>query len=369
MSRRHASGHGRAETRPLAAGLVALSVSASLVACEAEETVPFETVSIRIDARDPFSSRPEGNLGVALLWTTTSTIFASSEVLLGRDDNTVDMPLERIIPRPANLFFAEFGLARETVAVHVPRIAIFRDDDGSGGFTPWELSKDPPDQIFAVNGQGATSVAVVLNFEDAFSRLTASDVNTYYEVTEGIHTPFLRFRGATSTLTPDEVALSGPPVLSMYFEDSEVPARDIRCLNIRRFQTEPLLEPIAAAGTSSQSFNIMIDDRVDAASICGLTTPDCASVDINTVTATIPDDLKTAGRRVLTRCRASSNFESLVTLEAELKCNRDCDCGWREQYRALVVQTSSIPEDWPCGNEVPICSSPLPLFQIDESCE
>ena len=336
--------------------------------CDPEEEVPFETISVRVEALDPFGVRPEGPLNVALLWTTTGTIFASPSVPLPEEGTLVELPLSFIDPPPMNLFFAEFGLARDTIVVLVPRIAVFRDDDESGGFTAWDLEEDsPPDRIFSVNGQGATSVARVRDFEASFSELSAVDVNTYYGLTGGVHTPFIRFVGRTSTQTPSVLLESGPPIVSMYFEEPVLPERDIRCINARAFQPAPEVAPIGEVPTSSESFELLVDDRVDLEGVCGLSTPDCTAVDITTVTTTVPEDKLTPGRRIISQCRAGANFESLITLQAELRCD-ECACDWVARHRAVVVRTSSTPADWPCGEEVEFCPSSLPLFQVDESC-
>lgn len=339
-----------------------------LLCCSPEAIVPLETVTIRVDARDPFGARPDGPLGVALLWTTSSTIYASSEVPLAANQNAVIVPLSFPRPRPPGLFFAELMLIEESIVVHVPRIAVYRDDDGSGGFTPWNLEEPPADRIVAVNGQGATAVGAVRNLEAALNGLSAVDVNRYYELTGGKHTPFLLFPGATSTLTSDLLIALGPPVVSLYFDDSDVPERDIRCINASRFDPEPRLARLAETRTSSRSFTVRVDSRIDPESVCGLDLPDCGSVDITTVTTTVPDDLRTPGRRIISQCRASATFESLVTLRAELECRPDCSCGWIERHEALVVRTSSTPPGWPCGDTVPFCPSDLSLVRADESC-
>ena len=347
----------------LASGLLAA------YACSTEGP-RLETVSVLVDVRDPFNARPPGELSVGLLWTTTGTIYGSSHVPLLENENTVELPLGFPEPRPGNLFIAEFALTQQSIVVHVPRIAIYRDDDGSGDFTPWNLDDDdPPDQIVAVNGSGTTVVAGVRDFEFEFRRLPAVDVNTYYSRTNGVHTDFIRFPGATSTLTPSILTSFGLPVASLYFDDSPVPARDIRCINSSPFQSMPELQPISAAGTSSRSITILVDDSIDAESICGLSTPNCQPVDITTTTTAVPTPLASAGRRIFSQCRFSPSFESLVTLQAELQCDRDCNCGWVERQQALIVRTSSTPAGWPCGDTVDFCGSDLPLFRIDEACE
>lgn len=345
----------------------ALALALFVVSCAPEEDVPFAPVSIRIDARDPFGARPDGPVNVTLLWTTTGTIYASSNAVLQPGENTVELPLDFIEPRPPGLFFAEFTLTRDRITVHVPRVALYRDDDGSGDFTAWNLDEEPVDRIVAVNGAGATSVAAVRNFETALTGLTAVDVNTFYSLTDGLHTPFLRFAGATSTLTPDVLAASGPPIVSLYFDDSEIPARDVRCVSTAPFQTEPELPSISATGTSSRTVAVQVDETLDVEVVCGLSTPNCRGVDIETVTTTTPADLRTAGRRVLSQCRRSASFESLVTLNAELRCE-ECSCGWVERHDALVVRTASTPPGWPCGQTIAYCPSPLPLFRVDEAC-
>ena len=349
--------------RAIAAALLGLL----LLSCAPEEDVPFETVFVRVDVRDPFGSRPPGPLKVGLLWATTSTVFGSTQVDLPEDGNTVDLPLAFPIPRPLNLPFFEFRLTRESVIIHIPRVVVFQDADESGDFTPWTTSGPITDPIFAINGRDATVVTAVRDLEAELVDLTATDVNTFYELTNGANTPFIIFPGRTSTLTPNRVAFSERPVVSMYFEDSDEPARDVGCIESRQFQPEAQLQPISATGTSSRSVSILVDTSLDADAICGLTTPNCLSVDANTVTATVPDDVQTAGRRSFARCRTGGSLQSLVTFEAELRCE-GCDCGWVERSRAIVVQTSSTPPDWPCGDTVPFCVSTLPLFQIDEAC-
>ncbi|MEO1337945.1 MAG: hypothetical protein AAFV29_20035, partial [Myxococcota bacterium] len=72
-------------------------------------------------------------------------------------------------------------------------------------------------------------------------------------------------------------------------------------------------------------------------------------------------------RRRITRCRRSGAFESIVVAEARLTCD-ECDCGWVDHQTSLIVDTSSVPADWPCGTQIPYCRSSLPLYQIDDSC-
>ena len=341
----------------------------ALLQCSPDDTVPLETVAIRIDARDPFNARPEGPLRVALLWTTTGTIYASRSVVLAEDQNTVELPLAYPEPRPVNLFFAELALVTGRIVVNVPRIVIFRDDNDSGEFDVWNLDDPPTDRIFGINTQGTTAVAAVRDFDSALAGLPAVDVNTYYDLTDGINTDFLRFVGATSTLTPSMLNRFGPPIASLYFEESELPERDIRCVNTRGFQVEPELLPITALGTSSRTVSIRVDPGIDVESVCGLTVPDCVPTSTPTMTATVPLTVRTDGRRVLSQCRSGARFESLITLDAVLRCGADCNCGWEERQRVRVVRTSSTPPGWPCGDAVDYCPSSLPLYLFDEACE
>ncbi len=348
--------------------LIAALAAGGATSCSVEDNVPLAPIFIRVDARDPFGARPPGPLGVALLWTGTSTIYGSSATLLAGDQNTVAVRIEFPEPLPDDLLSAELGLPENNVVVSVPRIVVFSDDDRSGDFTPWFVDEPPTDRIFAVNGQGTTSVAAITDFEAALSTLSPVDLNAFYNFTGGLHTPFLRFSGQTSTLTPSQVSNApGPPIVSLYFDDSEIPTRDIRCLTTQPFEVDPVLEPISATGTSSSSTIVHVDDRIDVENVCGLTVPSCAPVDITTVTTTVPTDQLTPGRRVISQCRVSANLESLVTLQADLRCV-ECDCRWVQRETAIVVRTSSTPEGWPCGDTVLVCPSELPLFRVDEAC-
>ncbi|MEM7677995.1 MAG: hypothetical protein AAF449_18530 [Myxococcota bacterium] len=335
--------------------------------CAPQEHVAFERVSILVDARDPFSARPPGPLMVALLFTTTSTVYGASSVVLNDDQNTVELPLDFPPAVPEPLSFSQFRLTNETILVHVPRIAIFQDDDNSGGFTPWFTLEEPADRIVAVGASGTGVVASAVDFEDAFSRLNAADVNTYYENTGGFHTPFIRFSGATSTLTPAQLATFGLPITSVYFDDSEVPARDVRCFRQENFQAQPELPPIDVIDTSSRTLSVQVDDRLDLNTLCGFEIAACTAVDVDTATIALSEDCRSAGRRLLTRCRRSAAFESIVVSEARLTCD-GCSCGWVDRQQAFIVDTSSVPADWPCGSRVPYCTSSLPLYRIDDSC-
>ncbi|MEO1337202.1 MAG: hypothetical protein AAFV29_16290, partial [Myxococcota bacterium] len=283
---------------------ITAAVALISVACTPEEQVPFERVSILVDARDPFMARPEGPLMVGLLFTTTSTVFGATSVALDDDANTVELPLDFpsfIGPEP--LVFSQFRLTNETISVHVPRIVVFRDDDNSGDFTTWFTEEEPADRIVAVGASGTGLVAVTTDFEMAFSQLDAADVNTYYENTGGFHTPFLRFSGATSTLTPMQLSAIGLPITSLYFDDSEVPARDVKCFNQERFRAEPELPPIDTIDTSSRTVSVEVDDRLDLDTLCGFEIEACEAVDVNTATIALSEDFRSAGRRRITRCR------------------------------------------------------------------
>lgn len=339
--------------------------------CSVDELRTPAPLPVLIDVRNPFGVDWPPRTGVAVVWTSTAGVWVGPQAMFS-EPHTVrldfEIPEEVVERKLAPL--ENLQLFGEHFPLYRPRIVVFEDRDGNGAYDPRIFEHEGGDPVLGIEGNGTDPIYALMQFERSLARMTLEQNQRYHELTGGRHSRIIAFEGRTSTLTPDALRLLGPPVVSIHLTDSDLPERDLECLERRRFDPVPELQPIVFTGTSSRTVVIWADRDIDPAVACGLTLDDCRSANLDTLAPELPRERLTDGRRVLAQCRQSQSYTTLVILEAHLACER-CRCGWVERHTAYLTRTGTAatrPAWWPCGERVPFCDSGRPLYLADDVC-
>jgi hypothetical protein len=294
-------------------------------------------------------------LRLALVFTYGNVLVPATELL------DVDTGASATLPLVTPMGDWETGLdpvetvtfpSLATIDVFRPRILLYEDTDVSG-------APSLADHIFAIDttASGAT-VAAVLDLDVTLARMTYEESQSYYAATGGLYTPFLRVMGSRGFLQLVDGVRAGS--LTLKLSDSPIPAEHLRCGRDPVYLSGDPLSP-------SERVTVHVDAGVDRASFCGSTLPDCTQEALAGGTAPELTPVLTEGHRRVAMCRQNADVQTLVVQTATMTC-ASCSCTYERNAEVWVVSPGSPPPWWPCGAGVRVCTSSLPLYQIDAAC-
>jgi len=239
-----------------------------------------------------------------------------------------------------------------TVNVFRPRLVLYEDTDASG-------SPTLGDHIWAIDtASSGASVAAVLDLETTLGRMTYEESQSYYAATGGLFTPFMRVMGSRGFLQLVDGQRAGP--LTLKITDSPIPEEHLRCGRDPVYLSGDPLAP-------SPHVTVQVDLGVDRAAFCGSTLPDCTQASLADVTPPDVTPLATEGHRRVAMCRQDADVQTLVVQTSTMTC-ASCSCTYDTTAHVWAVTVGSVPSWWPCGGTVDVCTSSLPLYQIDAAC-
>ena len=148
--------------------------------------------------------------------------------------------------------------------------------------------------------------------------------------------------------------------VSLEIVDSPVPQEQLRCGRHRVW--------VYGDGTlATRNIHALVANTLDQVVMCGVEIPDCQGADL-TDPASVPEPELAPERtdrfaRVV-QCRTNGSVQTLIVQEATRTC-ADCVCTMPPQATVYFTDATGAPPWWPCGDTIPFCTSPLPLYFMD----
>lgn len=335
------------------AGLVGLSA-----ACGGSELEPPGPLEILI--------RPVGSstlslerLRLALLFRGADGVRVTRDIALtstGADlPFTLRAPLDLEIPAPQTT--VAIGTDGFGLRVQAARFVPYLDLDGSESFQDGR-GLTGPDQVLGLESFFRT-FGWVIDAETQLGAIPPEAAAAYYDATGGSYAafvPMFRVNGAFQALT------STVP-LPVEIDRHAIAPVDLACDRDLRVAPDP-----------PARVRLLVDDRLDAETLCGLELADCAAVTLGPrpVTSTVAgrvDANPFVDERL--QCRRRGGLEVFVREIQRLRCRTsDCGCGQEITVEAVATTTTAPPAWWPCGDEAVVdCpSDAVPLYRADPAC-
>jgi hypothetical protein len=343
-------------TRGKAAGLSVLI----LCACGIDQHKVPQSSSARIAATNPLNMIFSSALRGAVVWTSSSLVV-SADVALDLAQASTTVPLTPVSADVENQVtpVESVELSKTTtLSIYRPRLIVYEDVNGSGVFEPGPPLANGVDVVRAIDQGTAVSVADLLDLDHVLRGLSLEEAQAYYELTDGVYTPFIfvtTSSGGLALMRKDDVE-----PISLRLSDSAVPQEELACGRNR--------VTIYGDGTgATRNIHALVAQTLNASLVCGVDIPDCHSVDLANLAEPSLTATRTDAFVRLLQCRTDGVIQSLIVQEAERTCN-NCVCPMTPLATVYFTDAASAPPWWPCGVSIAFCDSTLPLYFMDTTC-
>ncbi len=330
--------------RSLRERAILLALALALAACDPGGPQEPEPSSVELVLFDYRSVQGVEGLRYAVVWALGDEGFFVSDdgplPDLRRVPVKLELPPESVLARvsPRELIVLSVAHPDVLAPAYRPRFVIYEDLDASGDFAPSLSELSGPDRVWGID-HSFYGMAALLDAEAAIAALPMDALWFYYVSTGGKFSSFVRVSpGDPLTL------MSWSSAIEVDLDDTAYAAQSLEC---GQSSFTPTSGPVT----------IELDSAVDPA-LCGLFTRSCTSTELGARPAPEFDEISGVGLARVARCRERDTLQSLVIQERRASCD-GCSmytCHEETSYRVLVADVGALPDWWPCGDEVPICT-------------